>query len=100
MAHRNNWSFEVYQKLFKMLENSKEPIDILMENFLNSHVIINNYSINQNYFDNNDKSPIDIFNFENSIEWPRAMQKVAVSITFDDDVREKSLKDLIDELKE
>jgi hypothetical protein len=28
------------------------------------------------------------------------MQKVAVSITFDDDVREKSLKDLIDELKE
>jgi hypothetical protein len=100
MAHRNNWSFEVYQKLFKMLENSKEPIDILMENILNSHVIINNYSINQNYFDNNDKSPIDIFNFKNSIEWPRAMQKVAVSITFDDDVREKSLKDLIDELKE
>ena len=100
MAHRNNWSLEVYQKLFKILEkNSKEPIDVLMENFLNAHIIINNYSINQNDLDNNDNSPIDIFSIINSNDWPQAMQKFAVSTTFDDDVREKSLKDLIDELK-
>jgi hypothetical protein len=99
MAHKNNWSLEVYQKIFKILENSMEPIDILMENFLSTHIIINNYSINQNDLDNNNTSPIDIFSIKISNDWPQEMHKFAVSTTFDDDDREKSLKDLIDELK-
>ncbi|CAF1339755.1 unnamed protein product, partial [Didymodactylos carnosus] len=98
-AYLNKWSLEIFEKLFEMLNTKQdEPFSVIIDNFLNTLTIINNYEIKSTILNKYGNNAESIFKLKKSNEWPCAMHKFAVSVSFDQDEREKSLRDLIEEI--
>ncbi|CAF3793577.1 unnamed protein product [Rotaria sp. Silwood1] len=89
-AYSNNWSLEIFEELFEVLKTKNdEPFSSIVENFLKTFSIINNYAIKSTVTNKDGKTARSIFKLKQSNEWLRAMQKIAVFVTFDEDEREK-----------
>jgi hypothetical protein len=100
VAFVNGWSLEVFQRLFHTFKaKQNQSLSLIMENFYNTLTVINNYEVKYEISDKNGNNAESIFNLKNSNEWSLYMHTFAVSVSFDGDEREKSIRDLIDELR-
>ncbi|CAF1353557.1 unnamed protein product [Adineta steineri] len=100
LTYINNWTLDVFQRLFDILKAKQdEPFSLIIKNFFDALNVINNYGIQHEILDHHNKNAELIFQLKDSNQWALSMHKFAVSVSFDHDEREKSLKDLLDEIK-
>lgn len=88
-----NWSFEGF---IEILENNQDQsFELMMNNFFDSLTIIHNYQISNEY-ENDIKQ---ILQSEKNQVWSIKIHQFAVKVSFDREEHEKTLKDLLDEIK-
>ncbi|CAF5198357.1 unnamed protein product [Rotaria magnacalcarata] len=96
----NGWSLEVFEEFIDILKTKQdEPFELMMDNFLSTLAVINNYNLQYGISDKSGNRVESIFKLKNTKDWPLKMHQFAISVSFDRDEHEKNLKDLLDEMK-
>ena len=88
-----DWSFQGFINILKTKRN--QSCEYMMNSFLDSIAIVNNYQISSKYENDIEQ----IFRSETSQSWLNKIHEFAIKVSFDQDEKEKSLKDLLDEIK-
>ncbi|CAM4975944.1 unnamed protein product [Rotaria socialis] len=96
----NGWSLEVFEEFIDILKTKQdEPFELMMDNFLSTLAVINNYNLQYGISDKSGNRVESIFKLKNTKDWPLKMHQFAISVSFDRDEHEKNLKDLLNEMK-
>ncbi|CAF0891538.1 unnamed protein product [Adineta ricciae] len=91
-----NWPFEVFERLIELLKSSRDQtFELTVENCIEALFVINNFALVNDHVIKIES----IFQSQKSNDWPVLIHQYAVSALFNQQDCEKTLKELLSEIK-